>query len=378
MKKSFVLLAGVLTSVLAFGAPNPAYVPASAEAVLVLNGLDSPSAGQKQILEALLPDEEAAPESIENDYLKAFFGYSEKDGSMTAKSAFYVLLSPNMLVDVPAAQKEGELSFVVIENPKLDLPAVTAELKARIAKAKTPDPMDPIAVEEKDGWVRLRYPENVPQSAFMGYRAVPGGVLRVSVKSQAEADAIFKGKNSIKGTKSPLLKAFATPKGAEGISATLVFKSIKGLVASNEESKAMISMQAPYLLKCSTLMGRYTSKGATSNLSLAVSTDDEASANEVREQVIGLKVMASQMLATMLPPESACVKALKAIKVNARGKAASVSLSIPTEDFAKLSQEIPMLFMGMMMQGVMEQSFEGEGMPLPEGQPTFNITFPEE
>lgn len=218
--------------------------------------------------------------------------------------------------------------------------------------------MTPIAIEEKEGWVQLRFAEGVPMSAFMGYCAIPDGVLMVSVESQDEADAIFNGKGSIMGTKSPLLKAFTSPKDAEGTTVTFVIKDIKNLVSGEEETKETISKLAPYLLKCTTLVGRYMTKGTTANLSLAISTDDEDTADEVREQVIGWKVIAKQFLASMLPPDSACIKALKAIKTNTRDGAASVSLSVPTEVVVKFFEEFSMLLMRLEML----HSGEWEGM----------------
>lgn len=349
---SSCVLTAALASSLAFAAPDPAYVPAKADLVVVGHQLNVPAPAQDAAMEKLkaagfykeYPCSLADLAEI-NPHLpammKALVGYSDDGLSMTTTSMQCSVVLPEKLPEAPGEIPAFSVN-AVIENPAMDLPAFTAALKEALK-----DDEGSLTLVESEGWTILRDESDLEGSMpFIGYHAVPGGALFTVTDNPENAKALLaRTAPTIAGTSTPLLKAFTPPQGAEGGSEVIVLKSIKGLVdrfVTEPEAQSFIAIQAPYLMRANDVTLKLYATGTNFYFTLEVATDDEATATEISEQLIGFKMMALQLVrgSYMLPADSAILAQVSKLKISAEGTTAKLALTLSFDDIVALAQEI--------------------------------------
>lgn len=347
---SSCVLTAALASSLAFAAPDPAYVPAKADLVVVGHHLNVKGPYEDIAIEKLKAtgryEETPLSDLAEVNphlpaMLKALVGYSDDGLSMTTTSALCSIVLPEKFPEAPGEVPAFSVN-TVIENPAMDLPAFTAALKEVLK-----DDEGSLTLVESEGWTILRDESDLEGAMpFIGYHAVPGGALFAVTDNPENAKALLaRTAPTIAGTSTPLLKAFTPQQGAEGGSEVIVLKSIKELVdrfVTEPEAQSFIAIQAPYLMRANDVTLKLYAIGTNVYLTIEVATDDEATATEISEQLIGFKMMALQLVrgSYMLPADSALLAQLSKIKISAEGTTAKLALTLSIDDIIACYTEI--------------------------------------
>lgn len=340
--KACILLAGVLTSALAFCAPNPAYVPREADSVFVLDRLDQPA-----------PQLDGSPEYLERDIadfkkllrvnslsysepLEALLGYHMEDGHPRLKAK-------SITVSRVTTEREKDFDvFLVVERPAIDLPTFVETLKKALAEQPADAPK-PVTLEQQGDWWVLHEPvEPGDVEEFLGFRAIPDGLFIAYSTDEAFSKKVGAGEvPSIVGSESPLLEVF-TPPPQEAIGPVFRMKTMQPpeevlTFSYDDYSAPTVKMQA--------ITGLVYASESNLFLSAAFQMADEASAQEYAEMLIAFKVMLrsnmrySEHLAGGPPSHAhSALSLLSSIHISTEGTQAKLRFTPTLDDLEEAAQ----------------------------------------
>lgn len=360
MKRPFLALGCALAATWVFAVPSPRWVPENTDIVVVgessgkadpdietawreafkAEGVDFGKNGSltKAQLEEVSPHLPAL--------LKAF-GASDDLKTMPAWSAVYSVTLPGSQEHMKGdAFPEGAALRLVIENAKIDVPALDKAV-AGLCAEKPEGTRVTCAFGRSGEWRTLTFVSKekgmVPDKLFFGYRPVAGGLAAIACATQAEADAWVAGKAPAHPANSPLTSALAPVAGAKGNWARVRVGDLAGLLArlTTPEVRKDMAIKMPLAQKIHMVDLAFALKGVNYLLALSATADDEASAAQLRDFLLGWKGLLAQMILPMATqkPDSALAALTNAIVCEAKGKAVSLRLEVTPAMGAKAFEE---------------------------------------
>lgn len=359
MKRFWMLVSlCALAAPLAWAAPNPAYVPADADVVLVAQGEDE--AGQAKAAafwEALLReagvDVEAVSQMQEQniealpkegaEILRAVFGFSEDWKTSAVRSAVYAIAFPRT---VDKEKGPDRLFFtVVLENPKADVAAIDRAVQALLKKGGT----QVRAMFVKDGeWSCLRLLDQglEGRQAYIAWRSLPEGLAIVCGLDFEVATARFAGKGKALAADDPLMAAFTAPAGAKHGWFRLAVRDVgelaERLFALDPEARQRAALAVPWLAKTHALsLTAWSPRLGDGAARLVAKTEDAQAAKQLRDQLLGFKGLLGQMVLPALTqkPDSAFAKLVASVQCEAAGTEVVLSQTVGREDLVPLVKE---------------------------------------
>lgn len=340
MKKPILALGCALAAVWGFALPAPRWVPAKADLVAVGETSGSGNAALDEAwrkaykaegidFEANAPLAMAQLKEISPHLpgiVKAF-GVSDDLKHIPAYSVVYAFALPERADDLAGAGFPKGLGFYfVLENAKLDIPAFDKAVAA-LCEEKGKEGALHATFKRSGDWRTFVFADKASGGdapLFLGYRPTKGGLALALCATQAEAEAWFSGKTPAIAADSPLMAAFTPVAGAKGDWGRLRLADLAGVFArlSTPEARKEMSLKVPLLQKVRTLDFGVAHKGVNVLALLSATTDDEASATQLRDFLLGWKGMATQMFLPMLTqkPDSALAAAVNALTCEAKGK----------------------------------------------------------
>lgn len=339
-----------LAAPLAWAAPNPAYVPADADIVMVAQGEDA--AGQAETTafwEGLLREAGVDVEAVSQmqaqnfaalpkegaEIVRAVFGFSEDWKTSAVRSAVYAIALPRT---VDKEKGPDRLFFtVVLENPKADVAAIDRAVQALLKKGGT----QVRATFAKDGeWSCLRLLDQglEGRQAYIAWRGVPEGLAIVCGLDFEVATAHFAGKGKALAADDPLMAAFTAPEGAKRGWFRLAVRDLGALAerlfAVEPEARQRATLAAPWLTKTHALaLMTWCPRLGDGEARLVAKTEDAQAAKQLRDQLLGYKGILGQMLLPALTRklDSAFAKLVASIQCEAKGTEVVLSLAVGRE-----------------------------------------------
>lgn len=361
MRKSIPALGCVFATVWAFAVPAPRWVPADADIVVVseTSGKADPAVetAWQEAFKAeggqIAEDPTATMEQLKElsphlpDILKAF-GMSEDMKTFSAFSAVYSFSLPKSAKGMDGSAFPKDVAFrLFIECSRIDVPALDKAVAALCAE-KQKDEGVTIAFGRADAWRTLTFTskedgKNLLGGMFFGYRPVNGGLAFACCANQANAEAWAMGNLPAIAKESPLMAAFSPPEGAKGNWMRVCVGDLAGIATRLSEPKTREEMasKVPLLLKTHAVGMGLSQKGTNYAVALSATTDDEASAMQLRDLLLGWKGLVTQMFLPMITqkPSSALAALVSAIVCEAKGKAVSLRLEVTPAMGAKVVRE---------------------------------------
>lgn len=325
--KRVLLSAWVLMVGWGMAAPNPARVPAGADVVFVLDGLNERLPFPEEVLREVLgsfPICAMAPGEDGPNPIQALFGVLPQGSNplMTAKSVTLAVTLPERLeVEMVRGNIMERISiYLTIESPGVTL-------EEFMAMTQAPENGN---VREGEWWVN--HSKHDPEGFFFAIREVPEGFLYAITMDRAEAEALAEGKGSIVGSGSPLLAAFERPKEARGPLMTVCIGSVKGIVQRLEpELLARVTQQVPQLLQVGAATTRVFLTDREVRAVQTLEAETLAATGELSEGLVTLKMLARQALRNQgpSPQGNTLVDLISAVRISTLGTQARLNLNLP-------------------------------------------------
>ncbi len=358
MKRSILTAGCALAAALSFAVPSPRWVPASADLVAVGENAEgknaeAESAWKKAFKEAgveLPEDTSFAVGQLEevSPHLPAILKAMGASGDLKAFAPYSVVYAVSLPKRAEAMKggsfaKEASL-HVIYESAALDLPALDKAVAAFCAEKRE---TVTVTFRRSGEWRTLAFEPkekdaDMPALPFFGYRPVKGGLAIALCADQATAEAWATGKTPAIAKDSPLMEAFTPIAGAQSWG-RMRLADLAGLIGrlTDAEARKALAAKVPLLQKIHKVGVDTAYKGADGIFSLAFEADDEASATQLRDLLLGWKGLLSQMMLPMLTqkPDSATAALANGIVCEAKGKCVSLRLTVTPTLGAKAIKE---------------------------------------
>lgn len=339
--KRVLLSAWLLMVGWGMAAPNPARVPAGADVVFVLDGLNERVPMPEEVLTELLasfPICAMAPGENGPEPMQALFGVQPRGSNplMTAKSMTLAVTLPERL---ETSMARGSIMEKMSLYITVEAPGMTLEEFMTMTQASENG-----STREGDWWVSHR--EYDPEGFFFGIREVPEGFFYALTMDRAEAEALAEGKGSIVGSGSPLLAAFERPKESRGPVMTVCIGSVKGIVQRLEpEVLAEVSQQFPLLLQIGATTSRLFLTDQEVRAVQTLEAENLAATGELSEWLVTLKMLARQGVRSQepSPQKDTLVDLISAVRISTLGTQARLTHALPFSQLLDVLSDLELI-----------------------------------
>lgn len=361
MKRSILTIGCALAAALAFAAPSPRWVPASADLVAVGensggNNAAIETAWKKAFKAAgveLPEDTSLTAEQLRElspnlpALLKAL-GASDDLQTFAPFSVVYASVFPKSV----EATKGDELSenmgavYIMYERAAIDWLALDKAVTAFCAEKRE---RVTFTFEKEGEWRRLAATAKGAKDAhqkklpFLGYRPVKEGLALACCPDLETAEAWVSGKMPAISADSPLMEAFKPIAGSEKQWMRIRLADLAGVIKrlTDADAQKNLALEAPLLQKIRNVGVDGSYKGVNAVVAFTATTADEISATQLRDILLGWKGLLTQMMLPMLTqkPDSSTAAMVTSIVCEAKGKVVSMSLEVTPKVGAKVVKE---------------------------------------
>lgn len=351
--KPFVAASAVLASVSALiAAPSPKFVAPSSDFAIVTTGLDyTLTEAQRKTLEEKIKELGLPQDADFNQDPVTFLnektpGLGDLYGALTGfDAATKKAAATSMVAAIELSRTNDTIAskiVLTVENPKADL----AQLKASIEKIIASQPDLDCKMEQKGEWLQIIHTDADADkpATFDGVTTIAGGYLVVSLPSYELAETYRMGTNESIDDKHALMKAFAPAAKDAPFNVNVAVKNITQLTEKllKPEDIEDAKSRMPFLFKMADALLTLNYNETCCNLAAQITTDSEATAQELTEMCIGYKAMMTGMILPMAlgKPESQVGNLFKKIRITSNAAKFNLAWQLPYDDMLKALKEI--------------------------------------
>jgi hypothetical protein len=363
LKQTFFATA-LVSATFAFAAPKAEWIPASSDVVFVGHNLQKED---KAASEAWRNAFKSIGIDFEADQQEMLNAFASNPSASTLFKALEIDLKNNthpfesftLAIKLPSSEDVEDFSVLAtIETTKpLDLDAIATAANDMLAKADEDDRFT------KDGtWYTIK--EEDGTISFGNY----DNAVRVVISSKVANDydslknATFKAIDST----SPLSQALIAPNAYSSVK--IVLKDFSALmdryVKMSNEDRQIAEATIPMLFTTKAIALTVSTEGKNAVINLTGSYATEQDAQTCANTLTAYRFMVTAGMAPELGANSALIKAINGITIQAKDKTATIKIVLSPEEATQIISEIQASVAKAMMQGNADYEDYGEGLYL--------------